>query len=136
MGKHELEFGEPKQTFFRKLKRKIDEIFDDEQNQELTFLGKIFMLGLYGIFVSGSGVVITSIVTTICKIAFECAKLNITTAWFKGVSVLFWLMFSMCFAISISLAVVETLLALANAANYDEEQYSIFTKSKRIRKII
>lgn len=134
MGKHELQFGEEKQTFFRKLKRKIDDLFDGEQNQELTFLGKVFMLGLYGIFVSGGGIVITSVVATICKVAFECAKLNITTAWFKGVSVLFWLMFSMCFAISIFLAVIETLFAVTNGTDCDEEQYSILTKSKEQEK--
>lgn len=130
MGKHELQFGEEKQTFFRKLKRKIDDLFDGEQDKELTFLGKIFMLGLYGIFVSGGGVVVTSVVATICKIAFECAKLNITTAWFTGASVMFWIVLSVCFIVTIFLAVAETIFAISNA-DYCEEQYSILCKLKK-----
>lgn len=131
MGKHELQFGEEKQTFFRKLKRKIDDLFDGEQNQELTFLGKVFMLGLYGIFVSGGGIVITSVVATICKVAFECAKLNITTSWFTGASVMFWIVLFICFIATIFLAVMETIFAVDNASDCDEELYSILCKPKK-----
>lgn len=114
MGKHELEFGEPKQTFFRKLKRKIDEIFDGEDGQRLTFPGKIFMMSLYGLFVSIAGIVCTSVVGTIIKVVFELCKVSLTTGLFTGTAVMFWLLFILSFLLFAGFAIFEILYSGEN----------------------
>ena len=114
MGKHELEFGEEKETFLKKIKRKINQIFDDDESKELTFLGKIFMLGIYGMFLSVGGIIITSLISTICKVVFGIIGLALGAGILTAAGVVFWLLFVLSFLIIAFLTVVEAIVIIEN----------------------
>ena len=95
---------EKKPTFFQKLKAKIDKLFESDS---LTFIGKIFMLGLYVCALTGGSIVGVSVLKTIVNLALQVFNIRYADGIFTAACVLLWLLFIIALLVVIILAIIE-----------------------------
>ena len=97
--KHKLK----KDGFLKKLKNKIDEIF--ESDEDLSFFGKILMLCVYGA-VSSIGLVIASTVgNVILQAIWAFTELTAKCPSFGAIAGMGWFVFILCFLLIIALTI-------------------------------
>lgn len=94
-----------KEGFLKKLKIKIDELFEAEN---LTFLGKEMMLLIYGtvssvglICLSSIGSAVTRLIWAFAELEGKCPKV------FGAICGIGWTMFVFCFIATVSISVME-----------------------------
>lgn len=108
---------EKKPGFFKRLKSKIDILFE---NDNFTMVGKFCMLSLYGVVISVFGItslsVVGSILSSLCKLAgLKDIQL------FAAALAVFWLLFIFSLIVALILIIIE-------AANIYNGDNSILTQ--------
>ena len=120
--KHKLK----KDGFLKKLKNKIDEIF--ESDEDLSFFGKILMLSVYGA-VSSIGLVIASTIgNVILQAIWAFTKLTAECPSFGAIAGMGWFVFILCFLAIVALMFSE--VYIYSNSDYDDF-HSIFTNYKK-----
>ena len=125
--KHKLK----KDGFLKKLKAKIDELFESDN---LSFNGKILMLTVYGMVSSIGLVVASSVGNIILKLIWAAAKFTTEYPAFGAMCGIGWLMFILSFLSFAGLVTVNYLI-LSDINSLDDDKrealkYSIFEGHK------
>ena len=101
-----------REGFLKKLKNKIDELFESEN---LTFLGKILMLSIYGVVSSIGLIVASSIGSGLVKILWVFFKFyGEYPSLFGAICGIGWLLFILSFIVIVLLAIAEFIIKESN----------------------
>jgi hypothetical protein len=125
--KHKLK----KDDFLKKLKTKIDELFESDN---LSFNGKVLMLTIYGM-VSAVGLIIASSVgNVVLKAIWVATNFTAKCPTFGAICGIGWFMFILSF-IAFGALVAVSCLIMTNINSFDDElealAYSIFENHKK-----
>lgn len=126
--KHKLK----KDGFLKKLKTKIDELFEADN---LSFNGKILMLTIYGM-VSAVGLIIASSVgNVVLKLIWAATNFTAKCPTFGAICGIGWFMFILCF-LAFGALVTVSCLVMTNLNSFDADDleaigYSIFENHKK-----
>ena len=119
--KHKLK----KDSLFTKLKNKIDEIF--ETDEDLSFLGKLLMLSIYGVVSSVGLIVLSSVGNVLLKLIWAAARFTAECPSFGGIGGIGWFMFIVSFLTIVAFGIAEYWMLL----NGDLDDYhSLFLERK------
>lgn len=94
---------EKKPGFLKKLKTKIDVLFE---NDDLTTLGKFLMLSVYGMVSSVVGIVVLSVVGSILSSLCELSGLKSVSLFGGGLAIL-WIVFIFSFAFAVTMVIID-----------------------------
>lgn len=126
--KHKLK----KDSFLKKLKAKIDELFESDN---LSFNGKILMLTIYGMVSSIGLIIASSIGNVILKAIWAAINFTAKCPTFGAICGIGWFMFILSFLAFGALVTVNCII-LSNTGSFDEDdlkalEYSIFENHKK-----
>ena len=126
--KHKLK----KEGFLKKLKTKIDELFESDN---LSFNGKVLMLTIYGM-VSAIGLIIaSSIGNVVLKLIWAATNFTAKCPTFGAICGIGWFMFILSF-IAFGALVAVSCIIMTNINSFDDDElealaYSIFENHKK-----
>ena len=95
---------EKKPSFSQRLKAKVNALIESEN---LTFTGKIFLLGLYICGITGGSIIGISVLKTLVNIALNFFKVTYNGGIFTAACVLLWITFIITLIFTLVLAVIE-----------------------------
>jgi hypothetical protein len=126
--KHKLK----KDSFLKKLKTKIDELFESDN---LSFNGKVLMLTVYGMVSSIGLIIASSIGNVILKAIWAAINFTAKCPTFGAICGIGWFMFILSFLAFGALVTVNCII-LSNISSFDEDdlealEYSIFENHKK-----
>lgn len=121
-----------KDGFLKKLKTKIDELFESDN---LSFNGKVLMLTIYGMVSSIGLIIASSIGNIVLKLIWAATNFAIKCPTFGAVCGIGWFMFILSFLAFGALVTVNCLI-VANMSAFDEDdlkafEYNIFENHKK-----
>jgi len=126
--KHKLK----KDGFLKRLKAKIDELFESDN---LSFNGKILMLTVYGMVSSIGLVVASSVGNIILKLIWAATNFTAKCPTFGAICGIGWLMFILSF-LAFGALITVSFFILSDTNTFDDDvlealSYSIFENHKK-----
>lgn len=120
--KHRLK----KDSFFTKLKNKVDEIF--ETDEDLSFFGKLLMLSIYGVVSSVGLIIFSSVGNVLLKLIWAATRFTATCPTFGGIGGIGWFMFIVSFLTIVAFGIAEYWLFLNS--DFEDCYHSLFLEKK------
>lgn len=119
--KHRLK----KDSFLTKLKNKVDEIF--ETDEDLTFFGKLLMLSIYGAVSSVGLIIFSSVGNVLLKLIWAATRFTTEYPTLGGISGIGWFMFIVSFLAIVAFGIAEYWMLLNG---YLDDYHSLFIERK------